>query len=489
MEDHFTDISKMIEPGKGGKRRIDHIALICYAPVTSQLRKSFVRPSAVLIEKTGAPLYFRIFFGGSAALLLCFLSLLLMPFSEILSMAFQSIRANMLRAVLTLLIIAFGIMALVGILTAIDAIAYSLNDNFSGLGANSFSIDRKWGEVRSNRSGRRQKAGPPIHYDDAMEFKERFTFPARVSVSMWATNLASVRFNDEKTNPNVSFVGVDEHYFDVKGMDIQYGRGFSKNEVEEGQDRAVIGQEIVKKLFKGKSEKALDQIILVGNNRYRIVGVLKSKGASMGNSDDRAVYAPLGSVRAIYGTEETNYDLLVAVKDATDMEIAQSEATGLFRQIRGLRPGQAEDFRIFASNSLVSILKRETKNLRLATVAIGLMTLLGAAIGLMNIMLVSVTERTREIGIYKALGATRRSILMQFLTEAIVICQIGGLTGIILGILIGNIVTPLLGGSFLIPWAWMFLGFALCMFVGIISGFYPAMKAARLDPIESLRYE
>ncbi|HRI59901.1 MAG TPA: ABC transporter permease [Saprospiraceae bacterium] len=412
-----------------------------------------------------------------------------MLFSEILSMAFQSIRTNLLRAILTLLIIAFGIMALVGILTAIDAITFSLNDNFSGLGANSFTIQRKWADVKSSQHGRRQKAGDPINYKDAMEFKERFNFPAKVSVSFWATSLASVKYQDEKTNPNVGFVGVDENYFAVKGMDIEFGRGFSKMEVEDGQAKIVIGQEIAKKLFDDKPEKAIDQIVIVGNNRFKVVGVLKTKGSSMGNRQDRAVYAPVVSVKALYGTNETDYDLIVAVNNATDMDAAQSEATGLFRQIRALRPGQDEDFEIFASDSLVSILKENTTNLRLATVAIGLMTLLGAAIGLMNIMLVSVTERTREIGIYKALGATRRSILMQFLTEAIVICQIGGLVGIFLGILVGNIVTPLLGGSFLIPWAWMFLGFALCMIVGVVSGFYPAMKAARLDPIESLRYE
>ena len=196
------------------------------------------------------------------------------------------------------------------------------------------------------------------------------------------------------------------------------------------------------------------------------------------------------TVKSLYGAgDDKDYFLLVAAQDATNMDAAQSEATGLFRQIRGLKPGQEDDFEVFASNSLVAILKDNTVTLRLAAVAIGLMTLLGAAIGLMNIMLVSVTERTREIGIYKALGATRRSILMQFLTEAIVICQIGGIVGILLGILIGNIVTPLLGGSFLIPWGWILLGFTLCMIVGVVSGFYPAMKASRLDPIESLRYE
>jgi putative ABC transport system permease protein len=194
-------------------------------------------------------------------------------------------------------------------------------------------------------------------------------------------------------------------------------------------------------------------------------------------------------VKAQYGTENTNYEVMVAVNDPLDMELAQSEATGLFRIVRGLRPGQDDDFEMLTSNSLVSILKDNTTNLRLATIAIGLMTLLGAAIGLMNIMLVSVTERTREIGIYKALGATRRSILTQFLTEAVVICLLGGAVGIVLGILVGNIVTPLLGGSFLIPWGWILLGLTLCVLVGVVSGFYPAMKAAQLDPIEALRYE
>jgi len=412
-----------------------------------------------------------------------------MPFSEILLLALRNIRANLLRAGLTLSIIAFGIMALVGILTAIDAIANSLNDSFSGLGAHSFSINQKWGTVRGSRGGIRQKQSEPISFEQAMRFKERFDFPASVSVSLQATDLATVKFGAEKTNPNISLIGVDENYFAAKGLDIEFGRNFSKAEVEDGHSKIILGREIVKILFDDQPERALDQIVLVGSRRYRVVGVLYSKGAAMNSQADRAVYAPLVNVRAQYGTTETNYDLVVSVHHAPDLEEAKSEATGLFRQIRGLRPGQEDDFEIFASDSLVAIFKENTTNLRLATIAIGLMTLLGAAIGLMNIMLVSVTERTREIGIYKALGATRQNILNQFLTEAVVICQMGGVAGIALGIVIGNVVTLLLGGTFLVPWAWMLLGFVLCMLVGIASGFYPALKAARLDPIEALRYE
>jgi putative ABC transport system permease protein len=405
-------------------------------------------------------------------------------------MAYQSIRVNLLRSVLTLLIIAFGIMALVGILTAIDAITYSLSDNFNSLGANTFNIERKWESGKGSRRGRRPKPAKAIQYNDAIRFKTRFDFPARVAVGMSATNLATAKFQNTKSNPNINFFGVDENYLPVRALDLETGRNFTRAEVEAGNPVALIGSEIVKILFNGKKEKALGQIISVNEARYRIIGVLASKGSTMNESDDRKIMAPLTKVKADYGNDtDRDYFITVAVNNGVDMTAAQSEATGVFRQIRALRPGQPDDFELESSDSLIGILKENTTNLRLATIAIGLMTLLGAAIGLMNIMLVSVTERTREIGIYKALGATSRNILTQFLLEAIIICLLGGLVGIVLGIAVGNIVTPFLGGAFLIPWGWMFLGLTLCIFVGVVSGFYPAMKAASLDPIESLRYE
>lgn len=413
-----------------------------------------------------------------------------MDLKENIKVAFQSVRNNMLRAVLTIMIIGVGITALIGILTAIDVAIYSLNDSFGSLGANSFSVyPRRTDGAKGNRNGRHAKRGEPITFDQATDFKDRFDFPADISISMFGTSLATVKHSLEKTNPNVVVRGIDETYIKINGMEVSHGRGFSVAEVQTGRNKAIIGMDIVKSIFDEKPEKALNNIISVGNIKYKVIGIIKSRGSSMNMSEDRVVFTPLLNAKRYYGTQKTNYALTIAPRRAEDIDAAEANTIGLFRNIRGLRLAQENDFSIFKSDGLITFLKDNTVKLRLAAVAIGLMTLLGAAIGLMNIMLVSVTERTREIGICKAVGATKNNILIQFLTEAIVICQIGGLLGILLGILIGNVVTYFMGGHFIVPWAWITVGVVICMVVGLASGLYPALKASRLDPIESLRHE
>ena len=402
-----------------------------------------------------------------------------------IKIALSSIRGNLLRTGITFSIIAIGIAALVGILTAIDSIDNALNDNFSMMGANTFTIQN---EKRGSRSRAERKDDRPIiTYQEALNFKTRFKNYAQTSISCVSSSVGSVKYETQKTNPNVSIVGIDENYLEVSGYEILHGRNINQHDISLNRNVALIGQDIFKKLFNA-SPKAVGEIISVNNKRATIVGVLAEKGSSIRMSGDRNCMMPISYIRN-HLPLSTSLSISVMARNSFDLDATIGEATGLFRSIRRLNPSEANNFAITKSDSLAKSLMENLGYVTFAATLIGLITLLGAAIALMNIMLVSVTERTKEIGTRKAMGAPSRKIKQQFLIEAIVICQLGGLLGIVLGIILGNVTSIVMKSSFIVPWAWMGVSILLCFVVGLASGIYPANKASKLDPIEALRYE
>lgn len=411
-----------------------------------------------------------------------------MHYSETIFLALRSIWANKLRTSLTMLIIAIGIMALIAILTSIDGLKASISSNFASMGTNTFSLIQKGTGIRIGGRGPR-KVSEPISFEQAYNFKKSYTIPSVVSVSVFGSSMGVIKYDTKETKPNITIIGVDENYMTTAGYDLAVGRNLRATEAENGKFVCIIGQDLVDILFAGNPFAALGKQVKIKNVPYSVIGVLKAKGSSANFSGDKSVLIPITCERMFFRMPNDNYSLSINIPTAEAMQEAISEAEGLMRRVRGLRVSEENDFEVEKSDGLIDTIVENTATIQLAAVFIGLITLFGAAVGLMNIMLVSVTERTREIGILKSLGATRRSILNQFLTEAILICQIGGLVGIFWGILAGNGVSLILGSPFMMPWAWILLGLVLCFIVGLVSGIYPALRASKLDPIESLRYE
>ncbi len=400
--------------------------------------------------------------------------------------AIKSIRSHVLRAALTILIVAIGIMALVGILTALESVKGSIREDFARMGSNTFTINNTQ-SVKMSKRGHERIDYKSINYEEVRLFKSRYHFPAVVSVSSNASFGSTLKYENKKTNPNIGVDGIDENYLITAGYELESGRNFTPQETQSGSYSLILGSEVATTLF-GNSP-AVGKIVVMDAARYKVIGVLKSKGSSMGFGGDRRVFINLTHLRQKYYHPGLSLNIHCLANDAFMLNQAVDEATGIFRVIRKLKPGEDNNFSISHSDSIAEEMISNLGFLSIVAAIISFITLMGASIGLMNIMLVSVSERTREIGLRKALGANNIAIRNQFLVESVVITELGGLLGIILGISLGNMVAIFTEGPFVIPWQWILFALFVSLVVGLLSGLFPAIKAAKLDPIESLRFE
>lgn len=405
--------------------------------------------------------------------------------AENIDMALRAVRSNRLRSSLTIAIIALGITSLVGILTAVDSMDTTLKDAYSRMGAgiinirSLYSMPADMGRIRNSRE---------ISRAQAERFADRYGTPATVSIYTTVLSGTRAEAGQRRTNPMTDIIAADGNYMKFNMLDISSGRGISKADVDGGRFYCVIGSNVANALF-DPQEDPVGKTVHISGRAYIVIGVVSRVGNNAGGSMDDNILVPYTNALANLANSSPDFTIGILPDPSVSSGDAVTEAEMTFRAVRRLSPSDGSDFRISRSETVIEELNSTIRTLTIAAIIIGLVTLTGAAVGLMNIMLVSVRERTREIGTRKALGASSKRIRSQFLMESVIIGETGGAIGIAAGIIIGNIIAAVMEASFVIPWLWMLLALALCMGVGIFSGYIPAKRAAALDPIECLRYE
>ena len=411
-------------------------------------------------------------------------------FRENVKIALGSIRTQLLRTILTIVIITIGITALVGILTVVAAFENNLNSTFASMGSNTFNINQYKTQLRGNGGiNKIEKINPIITYPEAKAFKEKYSYPlTQTSLSFIATSSAEVKFENQKTDPEISVLGVDEYFLTNSGLEVTQGRNFNPFDISNNVYYCIVGSDFVSKGLL-KDVNPIGKIISIRGAKFKVIGVLKEKGSTFGNSQDLRIMIPIQVARSLFSAPNINYSLSTMIQKTELLDDAIDNAIFTMRKIKKLNPVEEENFGVSRSDDLVNRIASITGFLGVSAWLIGIITILGSSIALMNIMIVSVTERTREIGVRKALGAKKSAIAFQFFIETITVGQIGGIFGILFGILVGYGISSLLNLAFVTPWQAIFAAFATSFFVGLVSGLYPAIKASQLDPIEALRYE
>ena len=409
-------------------------------------------------------------------------------FKENVRIAVGSIRTQMLRTILTVIIIAIGITALVGILTVVSALESTISSDFASMGANTFNIKQYENVTRRRGGDEREVINPIISYPEAVAFKNKYKYPfTDTSISFTATSSAEVKYEANKTDPEISVLGVDEFFLTNSGLETDLGRNFTNFDISNNTYSCIVGSDFGKGLF--KDINPIDKIISIRGARFKVIGMLEEKGSTFGNSQDLRVLIPIQVARSLFTAPNINYTMSVMVAKKEFLDQAIDNANSTMRRVRKLSPIKDNNFGVVRSDDLINRILSITQYLGVASWFIGIITILGSSIALMNIMFVSVTDRTREIGVRKALGAKRTTIAYQFFIETLIIGQLGGIVGIIFGVLIGFGIATAMDFVFVIPWMAIIAAFITSFIVAIISGLYPALKASKLDPVESLRYE